>query len=84
MMFPCCNQLKDGFQKIFSMMDLGKVAYILGIKIYRDRSKRLLALSQNAYIDKVLKRFSMEDSKRGNLPMSHGMYLSKTISEDIR
>ena len=53
-------------------------SYILGIKIYRDRSKRLIGLSQSAYIDKVLKRFSMQDSKRGYLPMSHAITLSKS------
>ena len=31
--------------KNFSMKDLGEATYILGIKIYRDRSKRLLSLS---------------------------------------
>ena len=58
------------------MKDLGEAAYILGIKIYRDRSQRLLGLSQSGYIDKVLKRFSMQDSKRGFLLMSHGIKLS--------
>ena len=29
----------------FSMKDLGEATYILGIKIYRDRSKRLIGLS---------------------------------------
>ena len=60
------------------MKDLGEVAYILGIKIYRDISQRLLGLSQSGYIEKVLKRFSMQDSKRGFLPMSHGIKLSKS------
>ena len=60
------------------MKDLGEAAYILGIKIYRDRSKRLIGLSQSTYIDKVLKRFSMQDSKRGYFPMSHGITLSKS------
>ena len=41
----------------FSMKDLGEASYILGIKIYRDRSKRILSLSQSMYIDKMLKRF---------------------------
>jgi hypothetical protein len=59
------------------MKDLGEASYILGIKIYRDRSRRLLGLSQSTYIDKVLKRFSMEGSKKGFLPMSHGVSLSK-------
>ena len=61
------------------MKDLGETAYILGIKIYRDRSKRLLGLSQSTYIDKVLKRFSMEESKSGHLPMLHGIHLSKRM-----
>ncbi|KAK8636820.1 hypothetical protein V6N13_064257 [Hibiscus sabdariffa] len=61
------------------MKDLGEVAYILGVKIYRDRSRRLLGLSQSTYIDKVLKRFNMEASKKGFLPMTHGISLSKEI-----
>ena len=60
------------------MKDLGEAAYILGIKIYRDRSRRLIGLSQDTYIDKVLKRFNMEEAKKGFLPMSHGIHLSKT------
>ena len=60
------------------MKDLGEDVYILGIKIYRGRSKRLIGLSQSTYIDKVLNRFSMQDSKRGFLPMNHGALLSKT------
>jgi hypothetical protein len=53
------------------MKDLGEVTYIFGIKIYRDRSKRLIGLNQDAYIDKILKRFNMQDSKKGFLLMSH-------------
>jgi len=58
------------------MKDLGETTYILDIKIYRDWSKRLIGSSQDTYIDKVLKRFNMEQSKRGFLPMSHGMCFS--------
>ena len=54
--------------------------YILGIKIYRDRSRRLLGLSQSTYIDKVLKRFNMSEANKGFLPFSHGIRLSKTQS----
>ena len=60
------------------MKDLGEAAYILGIRIYRDRSRRLIGLSQSTYLDKMLKRFNMESSKKGFLPMSHGVRLSKT------
>ena len=75
---PTLQSVKSWLGKCFSMKDLGEATYILGIKIYRDRSQRLLGLSQSGYIDKVLKRFSMQNSKRGFLPMSHGIKLSKS------
>ncbi|KAK4383112.1 Retrovirus-related Pol polyprotein from transposon RE2 [Sesamum angolense] len=61
----------------FSMKDLGEASYILGIKIFRDRSKRILGMTQNSYVEKVLKRFKMEHSKRGFLSMRDGVKLSK-------
>nr|AAO37490.1 putative gag-pol polyprotein [Oryza sativa Japonica Group]AAS01915.1 putative polyprotein [Oryza sativa Japonica Group] len=74
---PMLESIKTSLKNSFSMKDLGEAAYILGIRIYRDRSKRLIGLSQSTYIDKVLKRFNMQDSKKGFLPMSHGINLGK-------
>jgi hypothetical protein len=74
---PMMEVVKSSLRKSFSMKDLGDAAYILGIKIYRDRSKRLIGLSQDAYIDKILKWFNIQDSKKGFLPMSHDITLSK-------
>ncbi|KAL0413629.1 UNVERIFIED_CONTAM: Retrovirus-related Pol polyprotein from transposon TNT 1-94 [Sesamum radiatum] len=62
------------------MKDMGEASYILGIKIYRDRSRRMLWLTQSSYIEKVLKRFKMEHSKRRALPMRHGIKLSNKQS----
>ncbi|MCO6516483.1 MAG: hypothetical protein J6586_08315, partial [Snodgrassella sp.] len=72
---PSLQAVKAYLGKCFSMKDLGEAAYILGIKIYRDRSRRLIGLSQSAYIDKILKRFNMQNSKKGYLPMEvkHGL-----------
>ncbi|GJT23826.1 retrotransposon protein, putative, ty1-copia subclass [Tanacetum coccineum] len=53
-------------------------AFILGIKIYRDRSKRLIGLCQNAYMDKILKRYKMDNSKRGHIPMQERLDLNKS------
>src|ERR1041385_9158374 len=60
------------------MKDLGEAAYILGIKIYRDRSRRLLALSQRTYLEKILNRFNMDNAKRGLLTVMEGSKLSVT------
>ena len=56
------------FERIFSKKDIGKAAYILSIKIYRDRSKRLMILSKNAHLDMFLKEFKIDQSKKGFLP----------------
>nr|GEU90544.1 zinc finger, CCHC-type [Tanacetum cinerariifolium] len=56
----------------------GEAAYIFGIKIYRDRSRRLIGLCQSAYIEKILKRFCMENSKCGSIPMQEKLKLSNS------
>ena len=60
------------------MKDLSEAAYILGIKIYRDRSRRLIGLSQSTYLDKVLKEFKVDQAKKGFLPVLQGMKLTQT------
>ena len=74
---PMLQDVKSWLGKCFDMKDLGEASYILGVKIYRDRSKRLIGLCQSAYIEKILKRFRMQDSKRGSLPMQPNTELSK-------
>ncbi|KAL0295140.1 UNVERIFIED_CONTAM: Retrovirus-related Pol polyprotein from transposon TNT 1-94 [Sesamum radiatum] len=74
------GSIKSWLSTQFSMKDMGEASYILGIKIYRDRSKRMLGLTQSSYIEKVLKKFRMEYSKQRVLPMRHGIKLSKKQS----
>jgi Reverse transcriptase (RNA-dependent DNA polymerase) len=49
--------------KHFDIKDLGKALYVLGLKIHRDRNKGILGLSQQAYIDKILKRYGTKKCK---------------------
>ena len=46
---------KGVFERSFSKKDLGEAAYILSIKIYRDRSRRLISFLMSTYLDKILK-----------------------------
>ncbi|GJW06207.1 hypothetical protein Tco_1568630 [Tanacetum coccineum] len=59
------------------MKDLREATFILGIKICQDRSKRLIGLSQSAYMDKILKILRMDTSKRGYIPMQERLDLNK-------
>ena len=61
----------------FQMKDLGEASHILGIKLTRDRKQRMLGLSQGVYIDTILARFGMQDSKKGFVPYRHGIHLSQ-------
>ncbi|KAH9750809.1 Integrase catalytic domain-containing protein [Citrus sinensis] len=74
------SSVKIWLSQNFSMKDLGDAMYILGIRIYRDRSRKLIGLCQAKYIEKILKKFNMWDSKRGFIPFRHGIHLSKSMS----
>ena len=74
------TSVKVWLSKTFSMKDLGEATYILEIRVYRDRSKRIIGLSQSLYLEKVLQKFNMLDSKGGLLPVRHSIHLSKTMS----
>ena len=78
------DSIKGYMNKSFSMKDLGEAAYILGIKIYRDRSKCLIGLSQSTYLDKVLKKFKMDQSKKRFLPVLQGLKLSQTQARPLQ
>ncbi|GKF81800.1 retrotransposon protein, putative, ty1-copia subclass, partial [Tanacetum coccineum] len=58
--------------------------HIPGIQTYRDRSKQLIGLVQNAYMDKILKRYRMDNSKCGNIPMQERLDLNKTQLQHLK
>ncbi|KAM1000142.1 hypothetical protein ACFX2A_006927 [Malus domestica] len=69
----CMNMLletKGLLSKTFEMKDMGNASFVLGIEIVRNRSKKLLGLSQKSYIEKVL--------QNGEVPMGKGDRLNKS------
>ncbi|GMP64064.1 hypothetical protein CsSME_00025502 [Camellia sinensis var. sinensis] len=58
------------------MKDMGEASYVLGVKILRDRSRRLLGLSQETYIKTILERFQMQSCKPIDTPVAKGESLS--------
>ncbi|MCO5567257.1 hypothetical protein L7F22_020946 [Adiantum nelumboides] len=59
------------------MKDLGDASHILGMRIIRDRNRGLLYLSQQTYVEKVLKHFNMERGKSLSTPLAPHLKLSK-------
>lgn len=70
------DRLKKELSKSFDMKDLGAAQHILGMKISRDRSARKLWLSQERYIERVLERFNMVNSKPVSTPLAAHFKLS--------
>eukprot|EP00253_Pinus_taeda_P020067 PITA_20067 len=60
----------------FDMKDLGAAHYILGMEIKRDQAKRNLWLNQRKYVETILQRFHMQDSKPVEVPIPVGVRLS--------
>jgi hypothetical protein len=67
---------KKWLSSTFEMKDMGEANFVLGVKITRDHSKKLLSLSQGTYIKKILERFHMHNSKPIDTPMEKGCILS--------
>jgi len=51
------NTTKMWLSSNFEMKDIGEASYVLGVKIIRDRAKRLLGLTQETYIKKMIERY---------------------------
>ena len=66
----------------FEMTDQGEVHYILGMSIKRDRQNRAMYISQQNYVEGILKRFGMEDCKPISTPMENCAKFHKLSDED--
>jgi hypothetical protein len=60
------------------------MALILGIKVRRDRPKHALYLDQSDYIQGIIKRFRLGDSKPVNLPVSNRNTLVQGLPEELQ
>ena len=48
------HEVKKFLSQQLDMKDMGEASYVIGIKTKRDRSQRILGLSQETYVNKVL------------------------------
>ena len=70
------QDLKTQLSSKFDMKDIDAANYILGMEIKRDREKWKLWLNQRKYVETILRRFNMQDSKPVKVPIPVGVNLS--------
>ena len=63
------QKVKDELIAVFSMVDMSFISFYLDLKVERDWEKRTMKLSQPAYIDKVLKKYHLDNTNAVNIPM---------------
>lgn len=62
------NEMLNVLMKTYKIQEINDCEWLLGMRITRDRKNHLLTLDQNQYIDKVLKRFKMDESHPNSTP----------------
>src|SRR5262249_8687128 len=60
---------KDRIAAQYAIKDLGECHWILNMAVKRDRTHRLLTLSQQAYIERSAKTFGVADSRTVSTPI---------------
>ena len=78
------NTVKRLLFEKFSMKDMGKASFILGIRIRCDREKGLLAIDQSTYIRKFLHEYGMENSHPVATPIDGYHSLSPSDATEER
>ena len=76
------DKVKERLQAEFEMKDLGNCSTSLGSKFIGIASKRQLHINQSGYINSILERFGMEDSKPAPTPIATGTTLHKATDGD--
>nr|GFC81380.1 retrotransposon protein, putative, Ty1-copia subclass [Tanacetum cinerariifolium] len=67
---------KSLLKREFDMKDLGEAKKILGMEIVRDRSRKILRVSQFGYISNILNNFRIDNGKSVQMPLGGHFKLS--------
>ena len=75
------KEIKDSLASQYRLKDMGELHYFLGVKVVQDPTKSQIWIGQPSYIENVLKKFGMEDSKAIDTPMDPNLNLCKATEE---
>ena len=74
---PELTKMKQNLTKYFKVKDLGEVKFLLGIEVNCNRTSGMIKLSQQAYINQLLKCFNVQDMKSATTPLTPGICLTQ-------
>ena len=77
------EDIKRRLGQLYQMKDLGPASSYLGIRITRDRKRRVIWIDQQAYIENTLKRFELQDTNSTKTPLKGCRRVSRWVNECI-
>ena len=73
-------RLKEELGKLFSLIDLRELKWLLGIAVTWDHNAHTISLCQAAYIEIIAKHLHLEDAHPVTTPLDPHVVLSKDLS----
>jgi hypothetical protein len=70
------KQVKNELKRVYKMTDLGAVKYFLGVQVKRSQIKT--TLNQTGFINEILNKYNMQESKPVVTPTDPGQYSALT------
>ena len=80
--FKMVEEMKQSLSDRFKMQDLGQLHHFLGIKVLQNLVEGKVWIGQPNYVQKMLERFSMQDSKPVSTPSAPDSKLVKRTADD--
>jgi len=74
--------MKSELKQLFEMSDLGQMTKILGVKVFRDRTRGILEISQEGYIEGMLQKYNMSNCHPVSTPLPKNVRLERAPSGD--
>ena len=77
--FYWASNLKKEFNNCFIIKDLGPINHILSTRIIHDRKHKILWLSQEKYVEKMLQRFNKAKVQGVSTPLATSFKLNQSV-----
>ena len=75
--------MKEVLAESFNMKDLGPISTVLGMRVRRDRARKMLWVDQSHYVSDILKEFQYEECKPLQTPADGYEYFRAVGAEDV-
>lgn len=79
-----CNNLKESLSSNFKIKDLGCIKNCLGMRVIVDKQQGSISIDQESYIDELLIKFNISESKCADTPIEPKLKITKSETCDVK